>query len=281
MNSQIKHTQLEFDHVIDLFVNHPLFINYAYLQFMCGTFGQPDDFVKRIKQKELLKTRQQLIARDGTTWKPVIKPNQLANILTKQGIVEAKFGFVLGEFKDGRQKFWFNARVEYFENKENSTNYEGPFEIFKNKEIAPLLKSQRAVIPMSHFFESPEGNNKQKFIVKPSDNGLLFVGGVWIQNLDADSGELQDPHFCILTTAGNKATKSVNHPRSPLILEEADVDDFLDAQLNEKELSKYFKPNNSRKFEVFEIDRSQMDENNLFSPETLDDFQVVGEKRVV
>ena len=143
---------------------------------MCGTFGQPDDFVKRIQQKELLKTRQQLIARYGTPWRPVIKPNQTANILTSGGITEAKFGFVLGQYKDGRSKYWFNARVEYFENKENSQNYEGPYEIFKNKDIAPLLKSQRAVIPISHFFENPEGNPKQKFVIKPKDTDLLFVG---------------------------------------------------------------------------------------------------------
>lgn len=248
---------------------------------MCGTFGQPDDFVKRLKQKELLKTRSQLIAKDGTPWRPIIKPNQSASILTQKGGIEAKFGFVLGEFKDGRQKYWFNARVEYFENQENSTNYKGPFEIFKNKEIAPLLKTQRAVIPMSHFFENPQDNNKQKFLIKPNDSDLIFVGGVWLQNVNPDTGVLDEPHFCILTTPANNATKSVNHPRSPLILEEADVDAFLDSKLNENELSSYFKPNNAKKFEVFEIDLSQLDENNLFSPNSLDDFQAISEKLTV
>lgn len=248
---------------------------------MCGTFGQPDDFVKRLKQKELLKTRQQLIARDGTPWKPVVKPNQTANILTTHGITEAQFGFVLGEFKDGRQKFWFNARVEYFENKENSSNYEGPFEIFKNKEIAPLIKTQRAVIPMSHFFENPEGNNKQKFVIAPKDKDLIFVGGVWTQTINEDTGEANMPHFCLLTTAANKATKSVNHPRSPLILEEADVDDFLDSKLSEKELAHYFKPNDASRFEVFEIDKSQMDDNNLFSPSSLSEFHPISEPSII
>jgi len=248
---------------------------------MCGTFGQPDDFVKRIQQKELLKTRQQLIARDGTPWRPVIKPNQTANILTSAGITEAKFGFILGQYKDGRSKYWFNARVEYFENKENSQNYKGPYEIFKNKDIAPLLKSQRAVIPMSHFFENPEGNSKQKFVIKPTESDLLFVGGVWMQTINEDTGEVNEPQFCILTTAANKASKAVNHHRSPLILEEADVDDFLDLNLSEKAFGKYFKPNNSKQFEVFEIDRSQLDENNLFSPETLDDFQPISEKMIL
>ena len=248
---------------------------------MCGTFGQPNDFVKRLKQKELLKTRQQLIAQNGTPWRPVIKPNETANILTKEGITEAKFGFVLGEFKDGKKKYWFNARVEYFENKENASNYEGPFEIFKNKEIAPLLKTQRAVIPMSHFFENPEGNNQQKFLIQPTETDLLFVGGVWIQNINLENGELDNLQFCILTTAASKATKSINHPRSPLILEEADVDDFLNKDLSEKQLSAYFKPNNSNTLAVFEIAKSQLDKNNLFSPEKLDDFQPIGRKQII
>jgi len=244
---------------------------------MCGTFGQPKDFIDRLKSKELLKSRRLLISGEGTPWKPVIKPNQTAGVLTHTGLIEAQFGFVLGEFKDGRNKFWFNARVEYFENKGNSANYDGPFEIFNNREIAPLLKHQRAIIPMSHFFENPEGNNNQKFLIKPTSTDLLYVGGVWSTFINEDTGEESKPHFCILTTAANKATKAVNHHRSPLLIEEADINAFLNPEASKQALSSFFKPNDKSSYECFEISKGQLETNNLFEPKDLNDFEPIAD----
>ncbi len=248
---------------------------------MCGTFGQDKDENAKGNSKWVAKITKEFREKHGTPWKPVVKPNQTANIYTSKGLTPATFGFILGEFKDGRKKFWINARVEYFDNSNNSTSYHGPFEIFKNKEIAPLLKTSRAVIPVSHFFESPSNNIKQKFLIKPANGGVIYLGGVYTQFIDADSGELSTPSFCILTTASNKATSAINHARCPLIIEEADIENYLNPILTEKQLSKYFKPNNNQDYSVIEIDAAQLKDNNLFTPESLSDFNAISEPIII
>lgn len=240
---------------------------------MCGIFGQTD-LEKILAGRKIPKTiHSKKISSSLFEDKLIVKPNQLATILTVNGILEAKFGFVKGERQNKSKIFWFNARVEFYNNKDNSVSYTGPFSLFKNPHLQPIL-SQRAIIPASHFFESPTGDKKTKYLIKPTNQ--IYLGGLWTAMADSDTGEQQTINFCILTTVANKATQSVNHQRSPVIIEEADIDNFLNPRLDFENLQQYFRPNNSASYESFKISNSQLQDGNLFSPTKLTDFEAIG-----
>lgn len=242
---------------------------------MCGQFGQSnlDKILNFNGEIFLTLLKKNNLTHSNKKYSSVIKPNQKAFILSDQFYEEAIFGFTKGENSKGENRYWFNARVEYYSNKDNDTSYNGPYLIFENEHLKSILH-QRAIIPVSHFIESPEGKPKSKYVIKPQDDKPLFLGGIWFK-------QDEQLFFSVLTTSSNIATSAIQHPRSPVLIEEADFEDFLDPSLKQEQLSKYFKPNNNSVFEAFEIDPSQLKENNLFSVNNLEDFHPIQEVKTI
>lgn len=252
-----------------------MYIRILKRKIMCGQFGQSNlDKILNFKGEGFLSlNKKQNLTHSGTEYSAVVKPNQKAYIFSSDFYKEAIFGFTKGENSEGKSRYWFNARVEYFENKTNDKNYNGPYLIFENKHLKSILH-QRAIIPISHFIESTDGKPKSKHVIHKLDKSPLFLGGIWFEQ----ENELC---FCILTTTANNGTNAIQHRRSPIIIEEADVADFLNTNLSTTQLETYFKPNNNLNYKCFEIDPSQLNNNNLFSVQELDDFNPINEPTVI
>lgn len=242
---------------------------------MCGQFGQSNlDKIINFNGVNFISLHKKInLSHLKNNYSAVIKPNQKAYILSYHFYQEAIFGFTKGENAKEEKRYWFNARVEYYNNKENDKAYNGPYLIFENEHLKSILH-QKAVIPISHYIESPLGKPKSKFIIKPEQNKALFLGGIWFK-------QEEQLFFCILTTTANKVNSKINHKRSPVIVEEADLEDFLAPNTSKDQFEKYFSPNNNSDYEVFEIDPAQLKENNLFSVDQLEDFQPINNKEVV
>lgn len=243
---------------------------------MCGQFGQAnlDRILNEGSNKDISQSKKQQLS--SPQWPSIVKPNQRAIIYTHNGEYNAVFGFVKGQRKDNHQIFWFNARTEYYNNKENKVDYTGPYLLKENPHLKTLL-SQRAIIPSSFFIESSEDNKTKRFLIKKKNQEALFLGGIWTQTINTETGEISDIHFCILTTPQNKATKSVNHKRCPVLIEPADIDHFLNPNTSWNQIEKYFIPNNNSSFESFEINPIQLMDSSLFKPENVEDFTPIGE----
>jgi putative SOS response-associated peptidase YedK len=79
------------------------------------------------------------------------------------------------------------------------------------------VKSRRAVIPATQFYEWNPA--KEKFIFRLKDSPLLFMAGCYRLYEDGD-------HFVIFTTAANASMKAV-HDRMPLLIEQDEIKDWI------------------------------------------------------
>ncbi len=76
---------------------------------------------------------------------------------------------------------------------------------------------RRCIIPAAGFYEWDKAKNKIAFQRK--DNRILFMGGIW-------KAYEEEKRFVILTTGAN-ASVSMVHERMPLILEPAELEDWI------------------------------------------------------
>lgn len=149
----------------------------------------------------------------------------------------------------------FNVRVEGgWGNKSNDPEYKGPYGIFKNPYVKDLIMTQRCIIPCDFFIEQPTDKKiKKKFIIKKEDGSPIHMGGVYNQVANEDTGEVK-LFFAIKTTAYSKITIKAEHHRSPIIIPDDDIFDYLNPQLTSKELEKFYSPPNSDGYIAYEVD---------------------------
>lgn len=224
---------------------------------MCISFGQKD-----FRYNDILKS--------DSKWSQLIQlaqklnPNNYRVNMWKKGVIytsslspeirTAQFTW-LEEKSNGKPWPVFNVRAEGgWNNKENDINFKGPYHIYKNPYVKDLLQYQRCIVPCDFFIEQPEDKKrKQKFLIRKQDLTPIHLGGIFKEEVDADTGEC-NTYFALITTPPTPATLQADHHRSPLVVDDEKVFDFLNPQLTGKELNKFFQPNHSIGYEVFEVD---------------------------
>ncbi|ASK87321.1 SOS response-associated peptidase [Sphingorhabdus sp. SMR4y] len=101
----------------------------------------------------------------------------------------------------------------------------------------PLLDENRCIIMVSGFYEwQRAGQTKTPYKVERSDRQPMLLAGLWTHNdrLDIDS-------YAVITTAAPPAFAPI-HDRAPAILEQTDIDAWMDGSWNEAEkLAKPFR----------------------------------------
>ena len=139
-------------------------------------------------------------------WKPRynIAPSQLAPIVTKEGVDEARFGLVPVWEKEFNTKLsTINARAETVQT---------------SKLYARLLKNNRCLIPATSFFEwATTDHGKQPMLIKLKARPLFYFAGLYDTWHKGDKDERKS--FTILTTRPNSFMSKI-HDRQPRILEE-------------------------------------------------------------
>ena len=142
----------------------------------------------------------------------------------------AKWGFPLS----GKSSLVINARSESIESKP----------MFKNS-----FTSSRCIIPANLFYEwKDEGdNNKVKHRIYLKEKSIISLAGVF-KFIPDDSGN-KELSFVIITTESNKCMKDL-HSRMPLIIENKDLDYWLNKNTPKTRIKKIIKSNLSHEFKI-------------------------------
>jgi putative SOS response-associated peptidase YedK len=113
--------------------------------------------------------------------------------------------------------------------------------VFKSRLYRDLVIRQRAIIPISGFYEwKTDGQYKQPFKIHLRDEPIMSLAGIWEAWRPGTPDERLS--FSILTTAANPFMSKI-HERMPVILPRSDEDAWLDPEICEQEvLQKLLKP---------------------------------------
>lgn len=96
-----------------------------------------------------------------------------------------------------------------------------------------LVKYRRCIVPANGFYEwkrLPDG--KQPFYVEPAGQQLMLFAGVFDEAKGLDGDPLES--FSIITTHANEAMSGL-HDRMPVILNDGELEAWLDRELTEFE----------------------------------------------
>jgi putative SOS response-associated peptidase YedK len=118
-----------------------------------------------------------------------------------------------------------------------------------------LIYSNRCVIPIDGYWEFYHFNGQTyPYFIKPTGDGLFYLGGIWNAYVDKQTGEISDTFSVISTPPNRIAEKLHNNPKAPngprmlLILDYEQIGDYLDESLKKEALQNNFlKPYSTEK----------------------------------
>lgn len=152
-----------------------------------------------------------------------IAPGQIVPVIVerdRQPILELmKWGFIPYLAKDANSVFrykTFNARSE---------------DVFNKPTWKESIRSRRCLVPSNGFYEwAVTPNGKQPFFIRPKDQGLFAMAGIYSSWQDPDG--VTWGTYSIITTTANKEMQLV-HKRMPIILHPNDEARWLDPSLDD------------------------------------------------
>ncbi len=152
-----------------------------------------------------------------------IAPGQTAPVIVehnrKPKLEMMKWGFVPLNAKDANSIFrykTYNARSE---------------SIFDKATWKDAIRSRRCLVPTNGFYEwTATSTGKQPFFIRPKDQGLFALAGIYSSWLDPDGVEWGT--YSIITTTPNKEMQTI-HDRMPVILHPNDEALWLDPSISD------------------------------------------------
>jgi putative SOS response-associated peptidase YedK len=125
--------------------------------------------------------------------------------------------------------------------------------IHEKASFKTLINRNRCIIPSSGFFEyQHQGREKIPFCIKPTNDEVFSMAGLFDEWLDRTTGELSRS-FTIITTEANELMAKIHNTkqRMPLILSITDVTAYLNPQ---NDISQ-FSPIPQEEMNAFKIDK--------------------------
>jgi len=113
-----------------------------------------------------------------------------------------------------------------------------------------LIYTRRCIIPVDGYWEFYHYNGQTyPHFIYPKQGGLFYLGGIWNQFVNKDTGKITES-FSIITTPPNEVTSKLhNNPKAHdgarmlLILDEEQLQVYLDESLNKNEIAaQFFEP---------------------------------------
>lgn len=152
-----------------------------------------------------------------------IAPGQTAPVIVehnrKPKLEMMKWGFVPLNAKDANSIFrykTYNARSE---------------SIFDKATWKDAIRTRRCLVPTNGFYEwTATSTDKQPFFIRPKDQGLFALAGIYSSWLDPDGVEWGT--YSIITTTPNKEMQTI-HDRMPVILHPNDEALWLDPSISD------------------------------------------------
>lgn len=153
-----------------------------------------------------------------------------------------------------KKMYLFNARVEGKLNSENDSTYNSEMGIFSMPSFRNAIQKRRCIIPVDYFVEGPEKEKLSKpFLIRRKDQEALILAGIWEEWVDKKTGEILKT-YAILTTAASNLLQSIQHHRSPLILNDEEIDVWLNPSSSAEQLKSIMFPHDFSNAEALPID---------------------------
>lgn len=153
-----------------------------------------------------------------------------------------------------KKMYLFNARVEGKLNDANDTNYIGELGIFSMPSFRNAIQHRRCIIPVDYFIEGSQKNKlNEPFLIRRKDQEATILAGIWEEWVDKVTGEVIKT-YAILTTAASNLLQTIQHHRSPLKLEDEEIDIWLNPNTTKLELNKIMFPHDFSDSEALRID---------------------------
>ena len=107
-------------------------------------------------------------------------------------------------------------------------------EIGEKRSYKHAFHRRRCIVPLSGFYEwKREGTRKRPFAIHLKDQPIMSVAGVW-EHWQPGDQPASVHSFSIVTTRANDFMANI-HDRMPVILEERDVELWLDPEVQDPE----------------------------------------------
>jgi putative SOS response-associated peptidase YedK len=225
---------------------------------MCSVKAQTElKYKNRKKSKIASKTLEQRIIHESINF----KPNYNLWIGMKALVITAAEPEYYQEMTFGLTPSWaekklylFNARAEGKLNPDNDSNYKSENGIFDMPSFKSSIKYRRCIVPVDYFIE---GSEKEKlndpYLIRRKDKEAIVLAGIWEEWVDKETAEIFKS-YAIVTTAASDLMKEIKHHRSPLKLEDDEIDLWLDQNADESAINKILYPHSFEECEATAID---------------------------
>lgn len=133
--------------------------------------------------------------------------------------------------------------------------------IFEKISFKSSIISKRCLIPATGYFEWQHVNKEKiPYYIFLQNRDIFSFAGIWDTFTTSDHREINT--FAILTTTADEFNSKIHNTkkRMPVILEEEQEKQWLEPNLEKKNIEKMFK-NNNLKFDAYKVSRLLSDKN--------------------
>lgn len=206
---------------------------------MCGRFTL--DIDARFYPRFNLSSKEILHFEANYNIAPGLESLIITKDLDENHASSAKFGFIPNWAKSADQKYkMINAKAET---------------ILEKPAYRIAIKKQRCLIPVTGFYEwrlEADGRKTPIYFHSKTDK-YLALAGIFSDWLNPENNTITST-FAIVTTTPDELMKPI-HDRMPLILSESYESNWLNNDLNETEISKLLRSENTTKLEAYEVSK--------------------------
>ena len=190
---------------------------------MCGRYVVTNPVTKTNK---IVKSAIQIENNENYNAHPYQKLPVIKKYINGNTLENLKWGLVPSWSKKKDFKPLINARLETIDEKIS----------FKKH-----IKVHRCVVVADGFYEwKRDGNEKTPFYFLRDDKKMIFIAGIFTDN-----------EFCLITEQASQNVNEIHH-RQPVILNEKDVNNYLNLQIDG---SNFLKEANKPNLEFYEISK--------------------------
>lgn len=171
-------------------------------------------------------------------------------LFRKNVLYPVQFGF--SPSWSEKRHFVINARYEGDRNKENRSDYKGYPGIYDKPFFKHAIRKHRCVIPMNAFIEGPtDVRLKKPYVVFNPSQRFLYAAGIYsILSTDAEPNIVS---MAILTKGPSPICDKIKHHRSPVLLDKELVNNYLDKNLTQMELSQILQNSDDTSLNAYPI----------------------------
>ena len=201
---------------------------------MCARY-EVDASVDKILQQLMFIKKGVLAVPESGLWPKQIRPYGKAPVVTAEGVRLMQFSLLPSWSKEKRVKFsTYNARLSDEDDKTNKKVW-----IFDKPTWRRPFSERHCLVPMTDFIEpiyqGPYAGHWVRFA--ESSKRILFAAGIWEEWRSQTNGEVIES-FAILTDEPLRVVEDMGHGRSPLFLDEAGCEAWLNLGASSKAAKK-------------------------------------------